>query len=413
MGAVALDMLAIRYKRSPLGFILARLFGKRFPQLCVGWWAPTRLVSLPEPKLPSPHWVKVRTLLAGICGSDIDVITSRSSLYFSAFTSCPFVLGHEAVGEVVEVGKMVHKVRVGDRVVLEPALSCPVREVEPCRYCEVGLYGNCERITDGVISKGVQTGYCHDTGGTWSELFVAHEHQLHKIPDEIPNEAAVLAEPLACAMHAVLRIRPSSGFNVLVIGCGTMGLMAIKALRLLGFDGHISAIAKYVHQRDWARKLGADAVVKPDGMLHEELCAITGARILRGELGKRVVIGGYDVVFDCVASSRTMNDALQWARARGRVILVGMPAIPKGVDWAPIWHKELHVLGTYTYGIETLGEKRIHTIDLAIDKLRESWRELRQLLTHTFPLTHYRKAITVSARPGRHNAIKVAFDMRL
>ncbi len=393
--------------------MLIRLIGKRFPHLCIGWWAPTRLMDVPEPALPSPHWVKVRTLLAGICGSDMDVITGRSSLYFSALTSYPFILGHEAVGEVVEVGSMVHKVRVGDRVVLEPVLSCPVRETKPCSYCECGLYGNCERITEGIISKGVQTGYCRDTGGAWGKFFVAHEHQLHLVPHDMQDEAAVLAEPLACAMHAVLRARPQKGFKVLVIGCGTMGLMTIKALRLFGFDDHITAVAKYAHQREWARRLGADAVVKPDGKQDGELSAITGAKVLRGELGSKVVIGGYDIVFDCVASSKTISDALQWAKARGKVILVGMPAIPRGIDWAPIWHKELQVIGTYTYGVESMRGARIRTIEMSIEVLKENWRELRQLLTHTFPLTSCRKAIAVSAHPGKYGAIKVAFDMRV
>ncbi|MFA4043912.1 MAG: hypothetical protein HZRFUVUK_000694 [Candidatus Fervidibacterota bacterium] len=405
-------MLAIQYRKSLPLFLLSKLLGKRFPHYCIGWWSPTRLVELEEQKLPSPNWVRVKTLLAGICGSDIDVITSRSSFYFAPITSYPFVLGHEAVGRAVEVGSKVSKVKVGDRVVLEPALSCPVRELKPCPYCEAGLFGNCERITEGIISSGVQTGYCRDTGGAWSECFVAHEHQLHLVPDEIPDEVAVLVEPFSCAMHAVLRARPSKDCKVLVIGCGTIGLMTIKSLRLIGFDGHISAIAKYPHQREWAKLLGADVVVKPDKWLYDELGAITEAKILRGDFGICTVVGGYDVVFDCVASSQSINDAIKWTRARGKLILVGMPSIPKGVDLAPVWHKELHILGSYAYGVERIGERKIHTIDLVIEMLLKEWREVRGMLTHTFPLTRYREAIAVSARPGRHKAIKVAFDMR-
>ncbi|HID06125.1 MAG TPA: zinc-binding alcohol dehydrogenase, partial [Armatimonadetes bacterium] len=256
-------VLAIQYRKSPLRYLLVRLFGKRIPQLCAGWWAPTSLVELSEPHLPAGDWVKVHPRLAGICGSDIDVIAARGSFYFAPLTSYPFILGHEVVGDVVEVGNAVTKVNVGDRVVLEPALSCPVRGITPpCEYCQRGQFGNCERIADGSISPGVQTGYCRDTGGAWSELLVAHEHQLHHVPDGLPDEIAILTEPFACALHAALRIKFTPSDKILLIGCGTMGLMTLKALRMLGFDGHITAVAKYQHQRDWAHRMGASVVVK-------------------------------------------------------------------------------------------------------------------------------------------------------
>ena len=128
------------------------------------------MTQIPEPRLPTAEWVRVRPILSGICGSDVAALSGKGSIYLSAFTSFPFVPGHEVVGRVVETGDAVSGFDVGDRVVLEPALGCTVRGLaEPCGPCASGHYANCERVTEGDISSGVQTGYCRDTGGGWGE----------------------------------------------------------------------------------------------------------------------------------------------------------------------------------------------------------------------------------------------------
>ena len=104
-----------------------RYLGKRWRGLYTSPFSCTRLVDIPEPQLPTPEWVKVRTRLSGICGSDLATITAKGSPYFSPFTSTPFVLGHEIVGEIAETGDAVEGFPVGARVVIEPVLSCPVR----------------------------------------------------------------------------------------------------------------------------------------------------------------------------------------------------------------------------------------------------------------------------------------------
>ena len=104
-------------------YLIARLLGNRWNWLYTSWLSCARLVNIESPQLPSPDWVKIRTRLSGICGSDLATITAKGSPYFSPFTSCPFVFGHEVVGEIAEIGPQVEGYDVGDRVVIEPVLA--------------------------------------------------------------------------------------------------------------------------------------------------------------------------------------------------------------------------------------------------------------------------------------------------
>ena len=120
------------------------------------------------------------------------------------------------------------------------------------------------------MAPGLQTGYCADTGGGWSLAFAAHESQIHYVPGALPDEAAVLIEPQACAVHAALQVgggSPAGGTDELtavVIGAGTLGLCTIAALARLRDDvTRIIAVAKYSHQKELAAHLGATSVAEP------------------------------------------------------------------------------------------------------------------------------------------------------
>jgi threonine dehydrogenase-like Zn-dependent dehydrogenase len=199
--------------------------------------------------------------------------------------------------------------------------------------------------------------------------------------------------------------------TVLVLGCGTMGLLTMAALRALGHRGRILAAAKYPHQQELARKLGADALLRTGRGLYEDFCRQTGATSHQPELGKPVLLGGVDVTFDCVGAATTIDDALRFTRPRGTVALVGMPAIPRNVDWTSIWYKELRVFGTYAYGWETLHGERVRTFDLALRLLRERAEELAPLVGATFPLSEYRQALASALHSGRSGVVKTAFVM--
>src|ERR687890_515876 len=143
-----------------------RAGSRRIKNLDTSRVSPLQLEEITEPVLLTPEWVRVKPRLSGICGSDLSTLSAQSSPYFSPITSPPFVMGHEVVGEVVEDNSGF---RAGERVVVEPALGCAVRGIEPpCASCASGRYALCVNVARGDISPGIQTGFCRDTGGGWS-----------------------------------------------------------------------------------------------------------------------------------------------------------------------------------------------------------------------------------------------------
>ena len=208
---------------------------------------PLRLTDVEPPELPGPGWRRVRPLLAGICGSDLSTLDGRSSRYFEDVVSFPFVPGHEVVGTLDDTGA---------RVVIEPVLGCVARGIVPlCPACAEGRTGGCERVAFGHLAPGLQIGFCTDTGGGWSAGgLVAHEAQLHAVPDELSDDDAVMVEPTACAVHAALAARAVDSTTVAVLGAGTLGLCTVAALAHLVRPGTLLVGAKHAHQRRLARR---------------------------------------------------------------------------------------------------------------------------------------------------------------
>ena len=386
-------MLALQFVRSVPRYAVVKAAGGR-PEVATSPLAPLYLDDVVEPALPAPGWLHVYPRLSGICGSDLSAIGGHASLYLDALTSYPFIPGHEMVADAD-----------GTRVVVEPALGCRVRGVEPpCARCAEGRPGLCENLTEGPIQIGLQTGYCASTGGGWSETVAAHPSQLHQVPESLSDEAAVLIEPFACCVHAALRANAARDDSVLVFGAGTIGLLTIAAVRHFTPPRRLIAVAKHGHQRELARALGADQVVAPDEV-YQRVRFATGARRLDG-LDRPLLLGGVDITFECVGGADTLNDAVRITRGGGKVVAVGMPGQEK-VDWAPIWQRELTVMGAYAYGMEA-GHRS--SFELALETAAEL--RLDRLTGPLFALGEYREAIEYAMRAGALNAVKVAFDLR-
>ena len=390
-------MLALTFERSIPSFALVKAAGGR-ADVATSSLSMLHLGDVPEPELPARDWVRVLPTLGGICGSDLAAISGHASLYLDPLTSYPFVPGHEVVGTLDD----------GTRVVIEPALGCKVRGVEPpCPRCAEGRPGLCYNVTEGPIEVGLQTGYCADTGGGWGEVLVAHPSQLHPIADDLSDEAAVLIEPFACCIHAALRGGATKDDVVVVVGAGTIGLLTVAAIKMFTPPRRLIAVAKHPTQRDLARKLGADQVVAPDEVF-QRIRFATGARRLDGMMDRSLLLGGADLTFECVGRADSLNDAVCFTREGGTVVAVGMPGEEK-VDWAPIWQRELTVMGAYAYGSEPK-RKGQRTFDLALAAAPEL--HLEKLTGPLFGLGDYRDAIAYAMASGRLGAVKVAFDLR-
>ena len=390
-------MLALEMFRSVPRAVAGRAVGGRMPGLLSGFAAPLRLVTIAEPRVERPGWARLRTRLSGICGSDLGALSGRTSLYFSALVSMPFVPGHEVVAELLEDCEDLPR---GTRVVVDPVLGCAARGVEPCPSCATGATNRCERITVGHLSPGLQTGFCHDTGGGWGQQLTAHRSQLHPVPEGFSDEQAILVEPVACAVHTALRAGVRSGDRVLVSGAGSVGLFATLALRELTDAGEIVVVAKHPHQRGLARELGATEVVAPGEVLRRVRRA-TGAFQLEPELSSPYLLGGVDVAIDAVGSKQSLETALHATRAGGRVLLSGMPA---PADLSAAWFRELDVVGTYA---SAHGDGAFETAVglVAGDAVQQLAKGVA-----AYPLHRWREALDHAHSAGRLGTVKVAFS---
>jgi threonine dehydrogenase-like Zn-dependent dehydrogenase len=399
---------ALVYRKSIPRYLLMRAASKRIKSLETSRLSPLRLEDTPDPELPTPQWVRVRPLLSGICGSDLGTLSSENSPYFSPITSPPFVMGHEVFGEVAEDNSGF---AAGERVVLEPALGCAVRGIDPpCPYCASGRHALCVNVARGDVSPGIQTGFCHDTGGGWSDgTLVAHPSQLHRVPDAVPDEAAVAVEPLACAVHAALKASPGPDDTSLVIGAGSVGLFTVAALRHLTEAGRIICVAKHARQREEALRLGADEIVPPKET-YTTLPKMLGTDAYKPELGKPVIMGGADRVYECVGAPATMEDAVRLTRPGGETILVGMPAARSSLDLTALWYKEVRLTGSYAYGAEDYKGERTSSFELALRLAPEIG--LEKMIGPRFLLEEYGEAIAAARSAGREGRVKVVFDHR-
>ncbi len=397
-------MKALLYQRSISRFAAAKVMAKISTGLATNL-GPLSLSDIEEPKLPGKDWQRVYPLLSGICGSDLSTIGSDSSRYFEPIVSFPFVPGHELVGEI----ETDNKTRT--RVVIEPVLSCSARGISPlCPYCEKGETGNCQMINFGHISPGLQTGYCSDTGGGWSGSLVAHKSQIHLIPPQMTDEQAVMVEPTACGVHAALSAQVQSDSTVVIMGAGTMGLTTLAALKKYSPPKTTIISAKYDHQRKLAKSLGADIVTNPT-QLTRSVRLQTKSLETQGRLN-----GGADIVIDCVGNSLSLNQALKIVRPKGKIVLVGMPGQIK-IDLAPLWQREISLIGAYAYGSENLNnkildsnQKPIRSFDLALELVMSA--NLERLVSTSYPLDRFEDALDHATNAGPRGAIKIVFDLR-
>lgn len=402
-------MLALQMYRSLPRTVAGRTVGSRLPGLLSGYAAPLRLASVEPPRLDRPGWARLRTRLSGICGSDLGALSGRTSLYFSALVSLPFVPGHEVVADLIDD---CEDLPAGTRVVIDPVLTCAARGVEACGSCAEGRTNRCSRITVGDLAPGLQTGFCASTGGGWGQQLVAHRSQLHPVPEGLTDEQALLIEPLACAVHTALRAGVREGDRVLVSGAGSVGLFATLALRTLTPAAEIIVVAKHGHQRELATRLGATEVVAPGEVLRR-VRRLTGAFQLKPDFSSAYLLGGVDVALDAVGSKQSLETALQATRAGGRVVLSGMPA---PADLSAAWFRELEVVGTYASArhepVTGPGGVARSAFDLAIElAAHEAVASIGEQVA-SYPLHRWREALDHAHAAGRLGTVKVAFDPR-
>lgn len=370
-----------------------------------------RLIDLDDLPLPGPDWVRLRPRLAGICGSDMAMLTNRSGPSLMPFVSFPLVPGHEVVADVIELGDDVEGIGIGDRVTVDPVITCAMRKLEPCPSCARGQPGLCTRAAEGELAPGMLIGFCRDLPGGWSSSFVAHRSQIYPVPAAVDDRTAVLIEPLSVAVHAILRQPPQLEDRVLIIGGGSIGLLVLNALRMLGHGNEVTILARHPRQAELAQRFGATHVIR--GSAGDAATTIVGARAFQPLRGPRVYAGGFDLVIDCAGTSASVDAALRVAGPHGRILMVGCAAELRKLDLTFLWARELTMSGSYVYGREESLPGAPHTFDVTMTLLQEHpERDLGEIVTHVVPLTSWREAFAIALSRRKHQALKVSLDCR-
>jgi threonine dehydrogenase-like Zn-dependent dehydrogenase len=324
------------------------------------------------------------------------------------------VLGHEVVAEIAEVGDGVTSLEVGQRVVLNPWLSCVPRGIDPvCGACRDGDYSLCWHFLDGPLAAGIHTGTSKDAPGGFAEYLPAHESMFIPIPGGISDEVAVLGDPFAVSLHSVTRNPPPPGGKVLVYGGGALGATATAILRALHPDVEVMVVARFPAQAALARRLGATVVDPyPVEQLLETAAAWSGGVLQRVDGALPMAHpGGIDVVYDTVGTGETAEIGVRLLKARGTMVKSGVHA-PERWEWSPLYFKEISWVGSNAFGVEEVDGVRLHGIAHYLRLVENGRIDMTGMLTHTFRLDQWREAFIALATQADSGAIKVAFDFR-
>jgi threonine dehydrogenase-like Zn-dependent dehydrogenase len=383
--------------------------------------SPCALVDLPDATPLRPDWLVVRPRLTGICGSDSKQVLldfeGDSDSAMSGLCSFPQVLGHEVVAEVVSLGPEASGFEVGQRVVLNPWLSCAPRGIDPvCPACEAGDLSLCWSFTTGDISPGLHTGVSADATGGYAELMPAHSSMLFPVPLGVDDEHAIFADPFAVSLHSITRHPPPPDGRVLVWGAGALGSCAVAILRALHPDVEVGVVARWDAQAALAERLGAHRVFRvADSKLEmvEALAGWSGGVLkptMEGLGGIPMCHPGFiDVAYDTISKPETFEVEVRVLKARGTLVKSGV-TVPGRWEWSPLYFKEISWVGSNAFGIEEVDGVRRHGIEHYLDLAAGGRIDLTGLLTHTFGLSEWQQAFHAIAEQEHTGAIKVAID---
>lgn len=308
------------------------------------------LDDIPDPR-PGPGEVVIEPGLAGVCGTDVSFYLGRRQV------SYPFILGHELVGRVREVGAGVEKLKCGDRVIVEPNYPCG-----SCRLCLSGRGAVCGQKR----SMGV------NVPGCFAQLAAAPAEFVWALPDGISDADAATLEPLAVSMHGLLQSGARSGDTVAVLGCGVVGLLLIHAAVQAGV--RVIAHDRIAEKLDMARALGAAAA----------------------ELGQAEELWQKEdvsTVFECAGASATVELALRAAPRGARVMLLGLSSSPASFVPMRLVREGINLETSMIYD---------HPGDFAhvIDLVARGELHPARIVTHTLPLESIGEALTLAGRGG-------------
>ncbi|MDD4808399.1 MAG: alcohol dehydrogenase catalytic domain-containing protein [Oscillospiraceae bacterium] len=311
--------------------------------------------EVPVPAIEHPTQVLLKIRAASICGSDLHGLMVPPAQYLPE----EIVMGHEFYGEIAACGEDAGEFKLGDCVVVNPAIPCG-----RCFECTNGHSEICDHNTH----------YGQTCDGGFAEYLVVESSQLYKVPSDINPDAAAQAEPLSCIMGGITKLQPKPEEHILLYGAGPIGLMFIKVLRALGVS-HIAVCAKGEKRIEEAKHFGAELVIdSTKGGIPELLMAKWGQRP--------------DVVIDAVGAGNILPEAVELINGGGRILLFGFNKSARSeVGPADFCVKELRVMGS-----------RSKDFPAALSLMAEGGLNLEELVSHRVPLSKINEGIELLRR---------------
>ena len=302
------------------------------------------VVDRPVPTIKNDHEILVKIDACSICGTDMQILKNPPGIDAAQGA----IIGHEMVGTIVEVGAGVKNFKPGDRITADNNIPCG-----QCYYCKTGHANMCQNM----FCLGI------DADGFFAQYAIVPDSVAVKIDPNLPLDTAIFTEPLNCVMSGMDKLRLLPGETAVVIGAGPIGLYYIQLLKLNG-AGKVIAVELSDFRKEYAKKLGADVVISPSEA--DKIMEVTKG------LGADVVI---DAVGCCV------NDAINWVRSSGRILLFGLNfAATENICQGYITRKDLTVMGCF------IGT---YTWNKTVQLLENVPMKLEEMITHRISLEEF------------------------
>lgn len=317
--------------------------------------------DIPAPQIKSPTDVLIRMKTVGVCGSDVHYYTQGK--IGSQVVEYPFTVGHEGAGVIEKVGSSVRNVKPGDRIAVEPAMSC-----WQCDQCKAGRPHTCRKLRFLGCPK--------QADGCLSEYLVMPEECCFKIKDSMSFEEAAISEPLAIGVYAITRSMPMKGAKIAILGSGPIGLSVLLPAKAQGAK-KIYVTDKIDSRIKLADKMGADWTGNPE---KDDLVS---------KMAKEEPLL-FDAVFECCGQQEAFEQAVEIVKPGGKIMLIGIPPSMK------YWSLNVDLARRKEICIQNV-RRQNHCVQSALDMIDNKLFDVNKMVTHRFDFKDTKKAFDLVA----------------
>lgn len=317
--------------------------------------------DIPAPEIKSPTDVLIRMKTVGVCGSDVHYYTQGK--IGSQVVEYPFTVGHEGAGIIEKVGSSVRNVKPGDRIAVEPAMSC-----WQCDQCKAGRPHTCRKLRFLGCPKQAE--------GCLSEYLVMPEECCFKIKDTMSLEEAAISEPLAIGVYAVKQSIPMNGAKIAILGSGPIGLSVLLPAKAQGAK-KIYVTDKIDSRIKLAEKMGADWTGNPE---KDDLVS---------KMAKEEPLL-FDAVFECCGQQEAFEQAVEIVKPGGKIMLIGIPPSMK------YWSLNVDLARRKEICIQNV-RRQNHCVQSALDMIDNKLFDVNKMVTHRFDFKDTKKAFDLVA----------------